>query len=46
MSKSRKDLPKIPFGELVEQGINSLKEFDGRADPLREIARFFVQRTF
>ena len=21
MTKSRKDLPKIPFGELVEQGI-------------------------
>jgi geranylgeranyl diphosphate synthase type II len=33
-------------GELVEEGINCLKEFDGRADPLREIARFFVQRTF
>ena len=32
--------------ELVGEGINCLKEFDGRADPLREIARFFVQRTF
>ena len=32
--------------ELVEQSINCLKEFDDRADPLREIARFFVQRTF
>ena len=32
--------------ELVGDGINCLKEFDGRADPLREIARFFVQRNF
>ena len=32
--------------ELVEESIECLKEFDGRADPLREIARFFVQRTF
>ena len=32
--------------ELVGESINCLKEFDGRADPLREIARFFVQRTF
>ena len=32
--------------ELVGEGINCLKEFDCRADPLREIARFFVQRTF
>jgi len=32
--------------ELVEESINCLREFDKRADPLREIARFFVQRTF
>jgi len=32
--------------ELVEEGIDCLKEFDDRAEPLREIARFFVQRTF
>jgi geranylgeranyl diphosphate synthase type II len=32
--------------ELVEESIECLKEFDDRADPLREIARFFVQRTF
>jgi len=30
---------------LVEQGIRCLESFDGRADPLREIARFFVKRT-
>jgi geranylgeranyl diphosphate synthase type II len=32
--------------ELVEESIASLEEFDDRANPLREIARFFVQRTF
>ena len=32
--------------ELVEESINCLNEFDDRANPLREIARFFVQRTF
>ena len=32
--------------KLVEQSIDCLEEFDDRADPLREIARFFVQRTF
>ncbi len=32
--------------KLVEEGIASLQDFDERADPLREIARFFIQRTF
>lgn len=32
--------------DLVDESIECLKEFDDRADPLREIARFFVQRTF
>ena len=32
--------------ELVEESIDCLNEFDDRANPLREIARFFVQRTF
>jgi geranylgeranyl diphosphate synthase type II len=32
--------------ELVKDSIACLEEFDNRADPLREIARFFVQRTF
>jgi geranylgeranyl diphosphate synthase type II len=32
--------------ELVKESIDCLNEFDDRADPLREIARFFVQRTF
>jgi geranylgeranyl diphosphate synthase, type II len=32
--------------ELVDKSIECLKEFNDRADPLREIARFFVQRTF
>jgi geranylgeranyl diphosphate synthase type II len=31
--------------DLVEKGIGCLESFDDRADPLREIARFFVQRT-
>jgi geranylgeranyl diphosphate synthase type II len=31
---------------LVEEGIAGLKDFDERANPLREIARFFVQRTY
>ena len=32
--------------DLVDESIECLKEFDDRADPLREIARFFVQRTY
>ena len=32
--------------ELVKESLASLEEFDDRANPLREIARFFVQRTF
>ncbi len=32
--------------KLVEDGIACLDIFDDRADPLREIGRFFVQRTF
>ena len=32
--------------ELIEQSIDCLEEFDCRADPLREIARYFVQRTY
>ena len=32
--------------ELVEQSVDCLKEFDCRADPLREIARYFVKRTY
>ncbi|MEC7640941.1 MAG: farnesyl diphosphate synthase [Nitrospinota bacterium] len=32
--------------DLVEEAIASLQEFDERAEPLREIARFFVERTF
>jgi geranylgeranyl diphosphate synthase, type II len=32
--------------QLVKESIACLEQFDGRADPLREIARFFVQRTF
>ena len=32
--------------DLIEDSLDCLKEFDNRADPLREIARFFVQRTF
>lgn len=31
---------------LVEEGIACLKDFDERANPLRDIGRFFVQRTF
>ncbi len=31
---------------LVEESVACLQEFDGRADPLRDIARFFVRRTF
>ena len=31
---------------LVDEALECLEEFDERADPLREIARFFVQRTF
>ncbi|MEE9258710.1 MAG: farnesyl diphosphate synthase [Nitrospinaceae bacterium] len=32
--------------KLIEDAIACLQEFDERADPLRGIARFFVQRTF
>ena len=32
--------------ELVEESIDCLEEFDDRADPLREIARYFVKRTY
>ena len=32
--------------QLVEESIACLEPFDDRADPLREIARYFVQRTF
>ena len=32
--------------KLVEGGIACLENFDNRADPLREIGRFFLQRTF
>lgn len=32
--------------QLVKESIACLEPFDDRADPLREIARFFVQRTF
>ena len=31
---------------LVEEGITSLKVFGKKADPLREIGRFFLQRMF
>jgi len=30
----------------VEEGIAHLEIFDNRAEPLREIGRFFLQRTF
>ena len=32
--------------DLIKESLDCLKKFDNRADPLREIARFFVQRTF
>ena len=32
--------------DLVDQAIVCLENFDERANPLREIARFFIQRTF
>ena len=32
--------------KLVEDAVDKLKDFDESADPLREIARFFVKRTF
>ena len=32
--------------KLVEDAVDRLKDFDESADPLREIARFFVKRTF
>jgi len=31
---------------LVEESISCLESFDERADPLRDIAQFFVQRTY
>lgn len=31
---------------LIDEALGCLENFDERADPLREIARFFVQRTF
>ncbi len=40
------DASKKQAEKLVEEGVASLRDFDERADPLREIARFFVQRTF
>lgn len=33
-------------GNLVEEGISYLDIFDDRAEPLREIGKFFLQRTF
>lgn len=33
-------------GELIEEAISFLKEFDARADPLREIARFIGERSY
>ncbi len=35
---------KLRAAELLEASIESLKEFDEKADPLREIARFIVNR--
>lgn len=32
--------------KLVEDAVDRLKDFDESADPLRDIARFFVKRTF
>ena len=32
--------------KLVEDGIGQLKDFGASADPLRDIARFFIQRTY
>ena len=32
--------------DLIKESLDCLKKFDNRADPLRQIARFFVQRTF
>jgi geranylgeranyl diphosphate synthase type II len=32
--------------QLADEAIASLKQFDERAEPLRGIARFFVERTF
>ena len=37
---------KIKAEYLVDEAIASLDQFDNRAEPLREIARFFVERTF
>ena len=32
--------------KLVEEGIACLEVFGAKAEPLREIGRFFLQRTF
>ena len=40
------DQSKKKAEDLVAGAIASLGDFDERADPLREIARFFVERTF
>ena len=40
------DQSKKKAEELVEEAIAGLDDFDERADPLREIARFFIKRTF
>ncbi len=40
------DASKAKAEQLVEDGIACLESFDDRADPLREIGRFFVERTF
>ena len=41
LDKSKKKAEK-----LVKEGIARLEIFDNRAEPLREIGRFFLQRTF
>jgi len=40
------DKSKRKAEKLVEEGIAHLEIFDNRAEPLREIGRFFLQRTF
>ena len=40
------DKSKRKAEKLVEEGIACLDIFDNRAEPLREIGRFFLQRTF
>ena len=37
---------KAKADELVNQALVCLEDFDERANPLREIARFFIQRTY